>query len=97
MAEEAFDLCKEPLEPIYVKICSGMLSISLRLGLDSKSLMKFLSDETSASLANLPSRKVESKEDMDDDDDDLMGFDDEDMVCCFFFPFSSPATFILRR
>ena len=52
MAEDVFNLCSEPLDPIRTKIASGMLSLALRLGLSSDILMSYLLDDTKAKLAN---------------------------------------------
>ena len=94
MAEDAFALCDEPLPPMNIKICGGMLSLALRLGLPTKNLMQYLGDQSKIPLAHsnitamLKQNKEQKEKDMmdeDEDEEDILAINDEEMVCCCLF------------
>ena len=88
MADDVFGLCDEPLPPMNIKICGGMLSLALRLGLPTKNLMQYLADQSKIPLAhsNITAMLKQNKEqkdmmDQDDDEEDILAINDEEMVC----------------
>lgn len=83
MAENVFELCDTPLEPMKIKICGAMLSLSLRLDLSSTKLIEYLCDSTKIKLAKGIDNNIEQKinnEVDEDEDEDLLAINDEEMM-----------------